>query len=185
MKADSRERTALRPDLFPHTVQHAIDKLHRLGRRKLPRNFERLINYHRPRRSRIPQKLRHRSPQHIPVHGSHPIHPPVLRMLPDEPVDLRQPVASDAKQIVGKSANFFLNVAPLRPERLSDKLRRLLPHVRLKQHLQNQFAGFASSTHRELSVVSCQLSVNLETHTSEADYSLQDSVLRQDWSSGA
>ena len=96
----------------------------------------------------------HRSAQHIPVHRRHTVHPPVLRVLANEPVDLRQPVARDAKQVVGKSAHFFLHVRPLRPKRLPDKLRRLLPHVRLKEHLQNQFAGFASSTH-----VRCQVSV--------------------------
>jgi hypothetical protein len=35
----------------------------------------------------------------------------------------------------------------LRPERTTDLLGRLLAHVGLKQHLQQQFAGFASRTH--------------------------------------
>src|SRR6266404_7922051 len=177
MKADSRERTALRPYFFPHTIQHTIDKLHRLRRRKLPRNFERLINHHRPRRRRIPQELRHRSPQHIPVHCRHPIHPPVLCMLPDEPINLRQPVAGDAKKIVSKSPHFFLYVRPLRPKRLPDKLRRLLSHVRLKEHLQNQFAGFASSTHD-----SCQPSaVSKNLVTVEAENSLQDRCIAEEF----
>src|SRR5208282_1974762 len=114
---------------------------------KLPRNFERLINHDRVRRRRIPQKLRHRSPQHIPVDGRHPVHAPVLGVFANQPINLRHPVAGDSKQIVCKPAHFIFHVAPLRPKRLPDKLRRLLSHIRLKQHLQNQFAGFASSAH--------------------------------------
>ncbi len=40
----------LRTNILSHTVEHAIDKLHRLGRGKLARDFESFIDDHRARR---------------------------------------------------------------------------------------------------------------------------------------
>ena len=68
-------------------------------------------------------------------------------VLADQAIDLRHPVAGDAKKIVGKTAHFLLDVRPLRPESFADNIRRLLAHVCLEEHLQNQFAGFAASAH--------------------------------------
>jgi hypothetical protein len=100
-----------------------------------------------------------------------------LRVFSDQFIDLREPVAGHAKQVIGESADFFFHIRPLRPKRLPDKLRRLFAHVSLKEHLQSQFTGFSSSAHGsdQPSAISRQENFAVD----ESDNSLQDSCIQR------
>ena len=48
---------------------------------------------------------------------------------------------------LGESLRIVFDFFPRLPEGLPDLIRRLLPYIGLKEHLQSQFARFAASSH--------------------------------------
>ena len=89
---------------------------------------------------REPNQLRHRCPQYISVDCRHAVHAPVLGMLLDQLIYVRSTIAGCTKQVFSKAVHFGLDFAAATPECRPNFLRRLLPHIRLKKHLQRQFA---------------------------------------------
>src|SRR6185437_8152570 len=138
----------LRFNFFPYTIENAIDELRRLGGGEFARNFDRLVDYHGARGFGEPEQFRNRCSEDIAIHRGHAVHAPVLGVRFDQLVDLSNMVLRYAKDIFSKTLNFRINFAATRPECLSHLFGCLPTDVGLKEHLQCQFAGFATGTHR-------------------------------------
>ena len=70
----------------------------------------------------------------------------------DEAVDLADAVGGHAEQFVRESAHIVGNLLALCPEGSPHLVGALPTHVGLKEHLQNQFAGFAPGAHYQQSL---------------------------------
>src|SRR5579872_2008798 len=73
-------------------------------------------------------------------------------MLLDQLVDLSHAIERNTKQVVCKAAHLSARRGIFRPEGSPYVLGILLAHVRLKQHLQRQLAGFSPCTHSAVSL---------------------------------
>src|SRR4029077_21118315 len=97
------------------------------------------------------QQLGDGGAQDVAVDRSHALHAPVFSMRLDQSVNFRGAVSGDAKQVVGEAAHISTYGIALVPERAAYFFKSLLSHVSLKEHLQREFAGFASCTQKVLS----------------------------------
>lgn len=141
----------------PDAVENTVDELDGLWAGELASNFNRFVDYNRPRCLRVAQELRHRGAEDISIYRRHPLHAPMLRMSFDKCIDVGRAIRRRTKQVIRKAANVLSNLISLGPECLPDVVRPLPPHVCLKQHLQSEFAGFSAGTHN--AVVSLPSSV--------------------------
>jgi len=71
----------------------------------------------------------------------------VFGVLLDELINFFSSIGSHAKEIVGETLHIFSHGIAFLPKSLTDVMRSLLAHVRLEEHLQHEFAGFAASAH--------------------------------------
>src|SRR5258708_11664847 len=115
------------------------------------------MDTHRLRRVMVPQELSHPGGQAVAVHARHALHPPMLRVLLDQLVDLGLPIHRQVEEVVGKAARLFVHFAAFSPKRFAHMLRRLLAHVPLKKHLQAKLARFATGAHASASCPSSWL----------------------------
>src|SRR5690348_1758613 len=74
-------------DVLSHAVQHSINKLHRLGCRKLSGNLDGFVDNNRAWGSRKPEQLSDSGTQNVSINRRHPIHAPVLGVIFDQLVD--------------------------------------------------------------------------------------------------
>jgi hypothetical protein len=79
----------------------------------------------------------------------------------DQSVDVSGPIGRGTEQVIGEAPDLIVHFTSLCPERAANVVGALPAHVRLKEHLQSQFAGFSSSAQvsRQSFVVSRQASI--------------------------
>ena len=134
-------------DLF-HTIEHAIDELHGFGARELAGDFDGFVDHYCVRGCGIAEKLGNRGAQDVAIDGGHAFHAPVLGVSFNQLIDIGSAVGGDAEQIVSEAFDFIDHFILLSPEGAANLIGALLSHVSLKEHLQDQFAGFAASAQK-------------------------------------
>src|SRR3954451_15006528 len=139
-RAPSTLDRARRLQLFPNTVQHTINKLRRLRRRKLARDLDGLINDNGARSSWITEHLCHRSSQYVPIDRGHPINPPIRGVRLDQLVDIGAAVLRDTEYIFREALHFALDIPASLPKCFADVVCLLLAEICLIEHLQSEFA---------------------------------------------
>src|SRR5438477_10080711 len=79
--------------IFADAVEHSIDELHRLRRRKLACNLERLVNHYCFGGQWIAKKFSNVLAQDIAVDGGHLFHPTMLSVLFDQTIYINPAVS--------------------------------------------------------------------------------------------
>ena len=65
----------------------------------------------------------------------------------DERINIGPTLKCRAKDIFRETTNVSRDIVTLRPEGTADFGGALPPHISLEEHLQSEFAGFASGSH--------------------------------------
>src|SRR5277367_5469160 len=142
-EAGEGEGSPVQPGLS-HSIQNPIEEINRLWSRIAPRNLQSLVDHNRSRRPREAKHLSNRHPQDVAVDAGHALQLPVRRVLHDQVRNLRLASNGHAEDVLGKAAHIGVILVPSHPESIAHLVRRVLPHIELKEHLHGKFARLAA-----------------------------------------